>query len=130
MVFLFLHHHNEYSYGFLHTLKIIHMGLKVHDVIKILFFFSNAMLMQKSKYAKGKNNSCNARELIWITTEFTSWRGFGVLSPPNGTCDGSLVEYLSSFLRMKILGVVPPLVVLQMVVPPSSFLLDLFFHIV
>jgi hypothetical protein len=31
---------------------------------------------------------------------------------------------------MKILGVVPPLVMLSMVVPPSSFLLDLFFLIV
>jgi hypothetical protein len=37
--------------------------------------------------------------------------------------DGSLIEYLSSLLRMKILGVVPPLVVLPMVMPPSSFLL-------
>jgi hypothetical protein len=62
MVFLFLRHHNEYSYGFLCTMKIIHMGLKVHDAIKFLFFFSNAMLMQKSKYAKEKNNSCNVME--------------------------------------------------------------------
>jgi hypothetical protein len=34
--------------------KIIHMGLNVYDVIIFLFFFSNAMLMQKSKYAKEK----------------------------------------------------------------------------
>jgi hypothetical protein len=42
--------------------KIIHLGLKVYDAIKFLLFFSNAMLMQKSKYTEGKNNSCNARE--------------------------------------------------------------------
>jgi hypothetical protein len=43
---------------------------------------------------------------------FTSRQGFGVLSSLNGTspCDGSLIEYLNSLLRMKILGVVPPLV--------------------
>jgi hypothetical protein len=39
-------------------MKIIHMGLKVYDgminEIKIFIFFSNAMLMQKSKYAKVK----------------------------------------------------------------------------
>jgi hypothetical protein len=39
-------------------MKIIHMGLKVYDAmineIKIFIFFSNAMLMQKSKYAKVK----------------------------------------------------------------------------
>jgi hypothetical protein len=62
MLFLFLCHHDEYSYGFLHTVKIIHLGLKVYDAIKFLLFFSNAMLMQKSKYTEGKNNSCNARE--------------------------------------------------------------------
>jgi hypothetical protein len=54
MVFLFLYHHDEYFYGFLHTVKIIHMGLKVYDAIFFLFFFSNAMLMSKSKYAEGK----------------------------------------------------------------------------
>jgi hypothetical protein len=62
MVFLFVWHHDKYSYGYLHTMKLIHMGLKVYDAIIFLFFFSNAMLMHKSKYAKGKNNSCNARE--------------------------------------------------------------------
>jgi hypothetical protein len=45
------------------------------------------------------------------------------LSLLNGTCDGSLIEYLSSLLRIKILRVVPPLMALLMVVPPSSFLL-------
>jgi hypothetical protein len=35
-------------------MKIIHTGLKVYDAIFFLFFFSNPMLMQKSKYAKGK----------------------------------------------------------------------------
>jgi hypothetical protein len=54
MVFLFLRHHDEFSYGFLHTVKIIHMGLKVYDAIINFFFFSKAMLMQKSKYAKVK----------------------------------------------------------------------------
>jgi hypothetical protein len=59
MVFLsILCHHYEYSYMFSHTMKIIHMGLKVYDAminaIKIFIFFSNAMLMQKSKYAKVK----------------------------------------------------------------------------
>jgi hypothetical protein len=34
-------------------------------------------------------------------------------------CGGSLIKYLGSFLRMRILVVVPPLVVLPMVVPPS-----------
>jgi hypothetical protein len=40
MVFLFLCHHDEYFYRFLHTVKIIHMGLKVYDgIIKFLFSF-------------------------------------------------------------------------------------------
>jgi len=29
MVFLFLCHHGEYSCGFLHTVEIIHMGLRI-----------------------------------------------------------------------------------------------------
>ena len=55
MVFLFLCHHSKYSCGFLHTINIIHMELKVYNaMMKFLFSFLNAMLMQKSKYAKGK----------------------------------------------------------------------------
>jgi hypothetical protein len=38
------------------------MELKVYDAIIFLFSFSNAMLMQKSKYAEGKNSSYNVRE--------------------------------------------------------------------
>jgi hypothetical protein len=41
-IFLFLCHHDEYSYGFLHTVKIIHLGLKVYDAI-IIFLFSFLM---------------------------------------------------------------------------------------
>jgi hypothetical protein len=36
------------------TPRSIHMGIKVYDVIINYFFFSNAMLMQKSKYAEKK----------------------------------------------------------------------------
>jgi hypothetical protein len=75
MVFLsILCHHYEYSYRFSHTMKIIHMGLKVYDA--------------------------------------------------NGTpsCSGSLIEYFGLLLRMRIV-VMPPLVALPIVVPPSSFLL-------
>ena len=55
MVVLFLCHHSKYSCGFLHTVKIIHMELKIYNaMMKFLFSFLNAMLMQKSKYAKGK----------------------------------------------------------------------------
>jgi hypothetical protein len=54
MVFLFLRHHDEFSYGFLHTVKIIHLGLKVYDAIIKFLFFSNVMLMPKSKYDKVK----------------------------------------------------------------------------
>jgi hypothetical protein len=65
------------------------------------------------------------KKQIGITSDFTSRQGFGVLSPPNGTlpCGGWLIEYLGLLLRMRILVVVPPLVALPMVVPPSSFLL-------
>ena len=53
--FYFLCHHSEYCCGFLHTVKIIHMGLKVYNSMMIfLFSFLNVMRMQKSKYAKGK----------------------------------------------------------------------------
>ena len=46
---------------------------------------------------------------------------FGALSPPNRTpCSGSLVKYFILLLRMSILGVMPPLVMLPMVVSPSS----------
>jgi hypothetical protein len=42
------------------------MGLKIYDAAKqtyIFIFFSNAMLMQKSKYAKKKENDyANARK--------------------------------------------------------------------
>jgi hypothetical protein len=38
-------------------------------------------------------------------------------------CDGSLIEYLGSFLRMRILVVVPPIVALPLVVPLLFLLL-------
>jgi hypothetical protein len=54
-VWYFLCHHSEYSCGFLHTVKSIHMGLKVYNaMMKFLFSFLNVVLMQKSKYAKVK----------------------------------------------------------------------------
>jgi hypothetical protein len=56
-LFLFLCHHDEYFYGFLHATKIVHMGLRIYDAeqsVNIFIFFSNAVLMQKSKHAKGK----------------------------------------------------------------------------
>ena len=37
--FLFLCHPSEYSCGFLHTVKIIHMGLKVYNAMMIIFIF-------------------------------------------------------------------------------------------
>ena len=84
--FYFLCHHGEYSCGFLHSVEIIHMGLKIYNaMMQILFYFLNVMLMQKSKYAKVKNNSCNAKSKIWITTDVTSWPGFRFLSPPDRT---------------------------------------------
>jgi hypothetical protein len=63
-LFLFLCHHGEYSIGFLHATKLFTWGFKIYDAVQqinIFIFFSNAMLMQKSKYAKVKNNSCNAK---------------------------------------------------------------------
>ena len=35
-----------------------------------------------------------------------------------GSCGSSLIEYLGSLLKMRILKVAPPVVVLPMVVPP------------
>ena len=43
------------------------------------------MLMQKNKYVKSENNSCNAKKWIWITTDVTSRSGFRFLSPPDRT---------------------------------------------
>jgi hypothetical protein len=43
------------------------------------------MLMQENKNAKGKINCAMLKREIWITTEFTSRRGFGDLSPSNRT---------------------------------------------
>ena len=55
--------------------------------------------------------------------QVTFRRGFDVLSPSNGTpfYEVSFIEYLGSLLWMRILMVVPLVVVLPMVVPPSSF---------
>jgi hypothetical protein len=49
------------SYGFLHTIKIIHMGLEFYNAMvkRFLLYFLNAMQMQKSKYAKVKVNMDN-----------------------------------------------------------------------
>jgi hypothetical protein len=38
-IYLFLCHYSEYSCGFLHTVKIIHMGLKVYNAMMIFFIF-------------------------------------------------------------------------------------------
>ena len=63
MVFLFLCHHSEYSYRFLHTVKLLTWGFWIYDaIVRFLFSFLNAMLIQKSRYAKVKNNLCNARK--------------------------------------------------------------------
>ena len=43
------------------------------------------MLMWESKYAKKKIINAMLKREIWITTKFTSWRGFSVLSPLNRT---------------------------------------------
>jgi hypothetical protein len=54
-LFLFLCCHGEYSYGFLHTTKLFTWGFRIYDATnKYFYFFYNAMLMHKSKYAKGK----------------------------------------------------------------------------
>jgi hypothetical protein len=56
-LFFFLRHHGEYSCGFFTHHKNIHMGLRIYDAVQqtnIFIFFSNAVLMQKSKYAKSK----------------------------------------------------------------------------
>ena len=52
----------------------------------------------------------------------TFWRGFDVLSASNRTplYEVSLIEYHGLLSRMRILVVVPPVVALPMVVPPSS----------
>ena len=51
----FLCHHGEYSCEVLHTVEIFTWGLGFYNaVMGFLFFFSNAMPMQKSKYAKVK----------------------------------------------------------------------------
>jgi hypothetical protein len=63
-----------------------------------------------------------ARREIWITTEFTSWRGFGDLSPPNRT----FLCIFNSRMLLQILGmgtlmVVPLEVIdLMMVILSSS----------
>ena len=55
MVFLFLCHHGEYSWGVLHTIELFTCGLEFYNAImKFLFLFLNAKHMQKSKYAKVK----------------------------------------------------------------------------
>ena len=55
MVFLFLRCHSKYSWGFLHTGELFTWGLGFYNaVMGFLFFFSNAMPIQKSKYAKVK----------------------------------------------------------------------------
>jgi hypothetical protein len=54
-LFLFLCHHNKYSYGFLHATKLFTLGLKfMMQQSKHIFLFSFLMqcLMQKSKHAK------------------------------------------------------------------------------
>jgi hypothetical protein len=50
--------------GFYTPQNYSHGGFKIYDAVQqinIFIFFSNAMLMKKSKYAKVKNNSCNAK---------------------------------------------------------------------
>ena len=54
--YLFLCHHDECSCGFLHSKESFTWGIGFYDaIIQFLFyFFQNAKLMQKSKYAKVK----------------------------------------------------------------------------
>jgi len=52
---ILLCHHGEYSYKFLHTVKVFTWGLEFYNVMmQFLFSFLNTMLMQKSKCAKVK----------------------------------------------------------------------------
>jgi hypothetical protein len=46
------------SCGFLHTVKIIHIGIEFYNAMvkRFLLYFPNAKQMQKSKYAKVKVN--------------------------------------------------------------------------
>ena len=56
--FLFLCHHSKYSWGFLHTVELLTWGLVFYNAImKFYFMFISAKQMQKSKYAKVKNNA-------------------------------------------------------------------------
>ena len=67
-----------------------------------------------------ENATCN--KYTWITLNYLSARVQCFKSfERDSFLRSSLIEYLGLLLKMRILVVVPPLVALPMVVPPSSF---------
>jgi hypothetical protein len=71
--------------------------------------------MQKSKYAKVKIIYAMLKSL---TANFTLWRGFSVLSPPNRTSPVLLILRVhQSALEMKTLMVAPLVMVTLMMMP-------------
>ena len=50
-------------WDFTHWENDSHCALGFNDgMMQFLFYFTNAMLMQKSKYAKNENKSCNVEK--------------------------------------------------------------------